>query len=61
MEAAPSLLIYPARSSSFQRLETIMEEGSSEGLDDVKIKAALFILPVVVSVISFLLLCRHGV
>lgn len=62
MEVAPSLLICPARSSNCPKLETILEEGS-EGLDDLKTRVVvvLFLLPVLVSLVSFLLLYRNGV
>lgn len=62
VEVAPSLLICPARSSNCPKLETILEEGS-EGLDDLKTRVVvvLFLLPVLVSLVSFLLLYRNGV
>ncbi|KAL8045616.1 hypothetical protein ABFS82_08G128300 [Erythranthe guttata] len=59
VEVAPSPLIYPHKASNAPKLETIAEEGSSEKIEATIITMkALYILPIILSIASYLLINR---
>ncbi|GLT59886.1 hypothetical protein SLA2020_326810 [Shorea laevis] len=57
VEKAPELLISHKKPSSCPRLETIVEEGCERF--EVGRMRVLFVLPVFLSVVSYIVLCRR--
>ncbi|PIN22441.1 hypothetical protein CDL12_04840 [Handroanthus impetiginosus] len=60
VEVAPSPLISPNRASNAPKLETIAEEGP-EKIIFVSSKKAIYVLPVILSVVSYLLMNRLSI
>merc|ERR1712119_23959 len=62
IEVAPAPLITHQRYSSCPKLETIVEEASTEKFETLpKISPVMFLLPVLFTFLSYSLLCRHVV
>ncbi|GFQ08253.1 hypothetical protein PHJA_002969300 [Phtheirospermum japonicum] len=60
VEVVPSPLRYPHKASNAPKLETIAEEGS-EKIDFASMMRAIYILPIVLSIGSYLLVNRLSV
>lgn len=60
-EVAPSPLIFPYKPSNAPNLETIEEEGSDQKMDFVNKRVFNFLLPVFISLASYLLINRCNV
>ena len=61
IEVAPAPLISHQRYSSCPKLETIVEEASTEKFETVPKSPIMFLLPVLFTFLSYSLLCRHVV
>ena len=61
IEVAPAPLISHQRYSSCPKLETIVEEASTEKFETVPKSPIMFLLPVLFAFLSYSLLCRHVV
>ncbi|KAL4627632.1 hypothetical protein ACB092_05G179000 [Castanea dentata] len=61
IEVAPAPLISHQRYSCCPKLETIVEEASTEKFESVPKSPVMFLLPVLFTFLSYSLLCRHVV